>query len=376
MNGYNTVMTDETPDTKVKAKEYQRQQLELGLIEEISTMLFLIIWVKIAPWVVPAFAGMNRYGQLILTAVLMYVSYQAALFILDYLSEYRLEHRYGLSNETFSKWLWRHTKAITLGGLMLGVLIVLLYIAMWYLKYWYIWCWAGWLAFSVILAQVFPVLILPIFYKSTRLDDESLVQRFRDLSEGTGVTVEGVYTLELSESTKKGNAMLAGLGRTRRVLLGDTLLGRLNREQIEVVFAHELGHHVHRHVQKTLFCHSLASVVLFALLYLVLNPVSGSSPDLVQEAVRRLPVMALMLSVFTFCLKPLLYAVSRHFEVQSDKYALARTGDPEHFARAFEILAEQNLADPDPPRWVVWLYYDHPPIHQRIALAREAQKNI
>jgi STE24 endopeptidase len=369
-------MTAETTNTNTKAKEYQRKQLELSLIEEISTILFLIIWVKIAPWVVPAFAGRNRYGQLILTAALMYGSYQVALFILDYLSDYRLEHQYELSNETFSKWLWRHAKSLTLAGVMLGGLIVLLYTAVWYLKYWSIWCWAGWLAFSVILAQVFPVLILPIFYKSTRLEDETLVRRLRDLAAGTGVNVEGVYTLELSESTKKGNAMLAGLGRTRRVLLGDTLLSRMSREQVEVVFAHELGHHVHRHVPKTLFCHSLASVVLFALVYLVLNPFSGPDSDLVQQAVMRLPLMALVLSVFTFCLKPVFCAVSRHFEVQSDKYALARTGNPEHFATAFEILAEQNLADPDPPRWVVWLYYDHPPIHQRIALARGTQKNI
>jgi STE24 endopeptidase len=369
-------MTAETTNTNTKAKEYQQKQLEFSLIEEISTILFLIIWVRIAPWVVPAFALRNRYGQLILTAALMYGSYQVALFILDYLSGYRLEHQYELSNETFSKWLWRHTKSITLAGVMIGGLIVLLYTAVWYLKYWYVWCWAGWLAFSVILAQLFPVLILPVFYKSTRLEDEDLVRRFRDLAEGTGVNVEGVYTLELSESTKKANAMLAGLGRTRRVLLGDTLLSRMSREQVEVVFAHELGHHVYRHVPKTLFYHSLASVVLFALVYLVLNPFSGPDSDLVRQAVMKLPLMALVLTVFTFGLKPFLFAVSRYFEVQADKYALARTGNPEHFARAFEILAEQNLADPDPPRWVVWLYYDHPPIHQRIALAREAQKNI
>ncbi len=353
-------MTPET--TNAKAREYQRRQLQLGLIEEISTILFLILWVRIAPLVVPVFAGQNRYLGLILTAVLMYVTYQGALFILDYLSDYRLEHRYELSNETFYKWLWRHTKSIALAGLMLGVLIVLLYTALW--------CWAGWLAFSVILAQLFPVLILPIFYKSKPLENETLLRRVRDLAEGTGIAVEGVYTLELSESTKKGNAMLAGLGRTRRVFLGDTLLNRLSMEQVEAVFAHELGHQVHRHVLKILLVHALASMVLFALIYLILDPFAGSEPDRVLSAVERLPVMALLLAVFAFFLKPVLYAISRHFEVQSDKYALSRIADPEHFATAFEVLAEQNLADPDPPRWVVWLYYDHPPIHQRIALAR------
>jgi len=364
-------MTSET--TKKRAKDYQRKQLKLGLIEEISTFLFLIVWVWIAPHLVAQFSAWGRYSQLIMTAVIMYVSYQVALFVLDYLSGYRLEHEFDLSNETFGKWLWRHAKSMSLAGLMLGVMIVALYSAIWYVPYWYVWCWAGWIRFTIVLAQVFPVVILPIFYKSTRLENESLLERLRKLSEGTGITVEGVYSLELSESTKKGNAMLAGLGRTRRVLLGDTLLGKLSEEQIEVVYAHELGHHVFRHFRKTLLLHALSSIAFFALIYLVLSPYAGANPDHVTSAVERLPLMALVLSLFTFFWKPVIYAVSRYFETQCDKYALSRTQAPEQFATAFEALAEQNLADPAPPRWVVLLYYDHPPIHERIALARQAR---
>ncbi|MFA5864969.1 MAG: M48 family metalloprotease [Phycisphaerae bacterium] len=361
-------MSNEAIDKK--AKDYQQKQLRLGLIEEISTIFFLIVWVRISHLVIAHFSNRNRYSLLILFAALIYGSYQVALFVLDYLSDYRLEHKYELSTESFLKWLWRHTKTITLAGLLLGVLIVLLYTAVWHLNYWYIWCWAGWVLLSVLLAQIFPIIILPIFYHSKRLENESLLNRFRRLAEGTGLNVEGVYSLELSESTKKANAMLTGLGRTRRVLLGDTLLSRLNEDQLEVVYAHELGHHVFRHFHKMLFLHALSSIVFFALIYLILNPYAGATWNYVQ-AIEKIPLVALVVSLFTFFWKPILYAFSRHFEIQCDRYALSRTGSPENFVAAFEILAEQNLADPDPPRWVVWLYYDHPPIHERIAMAKQ-----
>jgi STE24 endopeptidase len=359
-------------DEKVtaKARNYQREQLTLELFEEVATILFLTIWVGIAPFVVGKLAGFGSYGSLILLATLMYASYQIGLFAFDYLAGYRLEHKYNLSTETFGGWLWRHTKSITLSGLLLGVMIVVLYSAMWHLKYWYFWCWAGWVLFSIVLAQVFPVLILPIFYQSKKLENESLLQRFQILSEGTGISVEGVYNLELSKTTRKGNAMLAGLGKTRRVLIGDTLLERLDEEQLEVIYAHELGHHIHRHFRKSLFLYAISSIALFGLIYVILT---NNIPTVEQsrlQAVARLPLMCLTLSLFTFFWRPVSNAISRHFERQSDRYALERTRLPEKFASAFEVLAEQNLADPNPARWVVWLYHDHPPIHERITMAR------
>jgi STE24 endopeptidase len=338
-------------------------------MEEVATLLFLMLWVWISPWVSAQLEGLNRYTQLILLCIFMYVSYQLGLFVLDYLSGYRLEHKYNLSTETFGKWLWRHTKAITLAGLMLGVVIILLYTAVWYFKWWTLWCWIGWVLLSIILAQVFPVLILPIFYKTTKLENESLENRLKTLSEGTGISIEGVYNLKLSESTRKGNAMLAGLGKTRRVLLGDTLLEKLSEEQIEVVYAHELGHHIHHHFYKNLTLHAFFSIILLSLVYLILGKFAGSAPELAGPGVAKLPLIALTLSLFSFIWRPVLNAISRYFERQADIYALKRTHAPEAFITAFEALAEQNLADPAPPRWVIIMYYDHPPIHERIALA-------
>ncbi len=355
--------------TETKAKHYQREQLTLGLIEEIATLFFLIVWVWISPHVVSMLTGLRRFGLLLLYAAIIYATYQIMFFVLDYLSGYRLEHKYDLSTENFPKWLWRHFKAIALGGLLLGAIIVGLYAAVWYLKYWYLWSWLAWVLLSIVIAQLFPIIILPIFYPAKRLENPALLDRFRQLSAGTGITIEGVYNLALSQSTKKGNAMLAGLGRTRRVLLGDTLLERLTEPQIEVVYAHELGHHVYRHHMKGLTLHALSSIILLGLIYLVLAPCAGRA-DLSTVAIERLPLLTLAMSLFTFFWRPLLYAFSRYFERQADDYALARTNSPESFITAFEALAEQNLEDPVPPSWVVFLYYDHPPIHKRIETAR------
>ena len=364
----NNTKTVKIEDNK-KAKEYQRAHLKLNLIEEICTLLFLIIWVKISGYVIEQLPWQG-YWLLIGFSAILYFSYQAALFFCDYLIGYKLEHKYQLSNETFSAWLWRHIKMIILSAVFLGLLVVLLYWALWNLKYWYFWCWLGWMIFTVIIAQIFPVIILPIFYKSKPLENPSLLERFRELAKGTGINIEGIYKLELSKSTKKANAMLAGLGATRRVLLGDTLLENLSTEEIEIVFAHELGHHVHKHFFKLLAINSIVSIILFAIFYLILGNYSGNDPETMKLAIQRLPLIALVMSIFSFVSRPALYALSRYFERQSDMFALKLTGNKEAFISAFEKLAEQNLADPDPSKLVVLMYYDHPPIRDRIAMAK------
>lgn len=353
----------------MNAKQYQKEQLTLSLYEEVSTIIFLIIWAGIISYVIEKIP-LTKYWLLITISAAIYISYQVALFIFDYLSGYKLEHKYNLSTESFPAWLWRHTKVISLSGIFMGLLIVLLYAAIWNLKFWYIWCWLGWIAMSIIFAQIFPILILPIFYKSTRLENESLLHRFKKLSDGTGISIEGIYSLELSASTKKANAMLTGLGNTRRVILGDTIIESLSEDELEVVFAHELGHHHHKHFFKLLTLNAIFSIILFAIIYLILGKYNSSTTESVRASIAQLPILGLVMSLFSFISRPLLNAISRYFEKQSDTFALKKTKNPEGFISAFEKLADQNLADPNPSKIVVWMYYDHPPIGQRINFAK------
>lgn len=219
------------------------------------------------------------------------------------------------------------------------------------------------------------MLILPLFYKVEPLDDVALTSRFRRLCAETDLSIEGIYRMRLSSETAKVNAMLAGLGRTRRVILGDTLLDSFTPDEIEVVFAHEVGHHVFRHLRKLLAGGLVVSVVSFLLCDLALRQYltsTGGGLEYATLPIHALSLIILVVSVFSLLLGPLQNAISRHFERQCDRYALDRTGMQDAYRSAFTKLAALNKADPDPHPLEVFLFHDHPRIAQRIARAKDA----
>ena len=212
-------------------------------------------------------------------------------------------------------------------------------------------------------------MILPIFYKVTKLDDAPLLDRLKKLTVGTTLTIEGVYQLHLSEETKKANAALAGLGNTRRVLLGDTLLAQFTPEEIEVVFAHEIGHHVHRHLPKSIVLSVFLSLAGFWLVDRVLTACAAPLGYAGLDDPAALPLLLFVLSIFALVLSPLQNALSRFYERQCDRYALDRTHNKDAYRSAFIKLARINKSDPDPHPLVATLFYDHPPIRERLAMA-------
>jgi STE24 endopeptidase len=255
------------------------------------------------------------------------------------------------------------------------------------------WWWIAALAFfavSVVLGQLVPVLILPLFYKIERIgagrsgdgvvnpEQESkaaeVARRMARLAEGTGLSIEGVYRMDLSSETAKANAMLAGLGRTRRVIMGDTLLDGFTSDEIEVVFAHEIGHHVYRHIYKLIAVGVILSAVGFWICDQILRRWAGIGPGGIgydQLPVASLPLLMFSLTVFSLLLEPLQNAISRHFERQCDRYALDRTGLREAYISAFRKLAQLNKDDPRPNAIAVFLFHSHPPIAERLAMAIE-----
>lgn len=299
---------------------------------------------------------------------------------LSFYSGYVLEHRFGLSRLSVLRWVWRYAKGLFLASLLTIFLVAGLF---WIIRLSGPWWWVvGALAFfgvSVVLGQMAPVLILPLFYRVERLDRPDLAARLRGLAEETGLTIEGVYRLDLSTETVKANAALAGLGRTRRVLLGDTLLVHLSPEEIETIFAHELGHHVYRHIPKMLGIGLVSSAVGFWICDRILTywvtALQGSS-DAGAFVYETFPVWAValllfLLGVLGILTEPLLHALSRRHEREADRYALERTSNPDAFMRAFRRLARLNKEDPNPPTWEVLLFHSHPPIRQRLALAED-----
>ncbi len=361
-----------------EVKRYQRQKITAKLVALLLDLLGMVLLAilagpRLGPWLAD-WAGASRWLQLILMVALAGVVLEVLTLPLDFYSSYVLEHRYQLSNQSLGAWIIKRLKGYLIGGLIGLPLLLGLYALIWYTgAWWWVWATLGFLAVTLVLGRLVPVLVLPLFYKITRLDNPDLEHRLQRIAAGTGLTLEGVYRLGLSAETKKANAALTGLGRTRRVLLGDTLLQDFVPEEIEVVFAHEVGHHVFAHLPKLIAWSVLTSAVGFWLVDLVVRS-AGAGLGYTRfvdpfDDPAALPLVLLVLSVFGLLLSPVQNVVSRLFERQCDQYALDRTGLRNAYLSAFTKLARINKSDPDPHPLIVWLFYDHPPIRQRLALA-------
>jgi STE24 endopeptidase len=186
------------------------------------------------------------------------------------------------------------------------------------------------------------------------------------------VPVGRVLEIRLSRETKKANAAVVGLGRHRRILIGDTLLDLCSHDEIEAVFAHELGHMALHHSWKLLGAEAAGSLVGFYLLYLLLGRSATALGFAGQQDIAALPLLLLWLMLLGLIVQPLHAAGSRHFERQADLFIVGRVEDPESLISALDKLAERNLADPQPSRLVELLLYDHPPIAKRIAYLHTA----
>jgi len=311
-----------------------------------------------------------RWLGLAAGAVVIFAGHVLVSLPLAYYSSFLLERQYDLTNQTRGSWLVFEMKTWLVGLIIGSILLGGLYALLWYAgPLWSVWVWVGVMAFSVLLAKVFPLIILPLFYPSEPLDRKSLTDRLAQLAGGTGMTISGIFNLKLSKDTKKANAMLAGLGSSRRVYLSDTLLDAFNDDQIAVVFAHELGHHIRRHIWKAIAMAAVVSSLLVALLHWRLNRFAGGDPADWRGAVAALSQVGFLMAAFPLLIGPVTNAISRHFERQADTDALRLTDDPDAYRGAFRLLTDMNLADPEPPRWEEILFEDHPPMAKRIAMA-------
>jgi STE24 endopeptidase len=288
---------------------------------------------------------------------------------LSFYSGYIVEHRFGLSKQSLRRWLRNWSLSNVLAVVLGAVLNIGLFWIIWNAgHYWWLIAAAAFFVVSVILGQLAPVLFVPLFYKVERIENDELNERMQRLAAGTGLTIEGVYRLGMSADTSKANAMLAGLGSTRRVLMGDTLLDKFTPDEIEVIFAHEIGHHVHRHIPKMIATGVLISLFGFWLIDRVLVwwatiPTAAAAP------VSSLPLVMFTLTTFMLVLAPLQNAISRHYERQCDRYALHRTNNRSAYRSAFTKLARLNKADMEPNPIEVILLHSHPPIAKRLAMA-------
>src|SRR5882724_1792780 len=288
----------------------------------------------------------SNYSFAVFLYVLMLMVISRVLgFPLDYYG-FRLEHRYHLSNQRLRSWLWDEFKGVLVGLVFATIVVELLYFLIRHWQHWWLAAWALFLGLFVLLAQLAPVVLFPIFYKFEPMENEELRKRLVLLSERAGTRVRGVYKWKLSEKSKKANAALTGLGATRRIILADTLLDHYSNDEIEAVLAHELGHHVHRHILKSILVQAGITLAGFYLANEVLRyAVERGNMFETMSDFANLPLLVLVATVLSFLLMPALNAYSRFNERQADRYCFQSVASVEPFISSMNKLAEQNLAE-------------------------------
>jgi STE24 endopeptidase len=315
--------------------------------------------------------GFDDAMNVAVMTVLVLLILQAIEFPFAFYQGHLLEHRYGLSTQSSGQWLTDQAKGVLVGMVLAiaGTSVVYAALRRFPEQWW--WISAAVFAMAMIgLARLAPVVLLPIFYKFKPLDRPALVDRLMTLATRARTDVVGVFEWVLSGHTRKANAALAGMGKTRRILLSDTLLSDFSEDEIEVILAHELAHHVHRDLWRGIALQALVLAggffVADQLLRLVAEPLGlrGLSDP------AGLPVLMLIGGVWSFLLAPLANAASRAQERAADRYALKTTRNVDAFVTAMKRLSQQNLAEEYPSPIVRWLFYSHPPIRERIDAAR------
>ena len=291
---------------------------------------------------------------------------------LGYYSGFVLPHRFGQSNQCFKDWVIDQLKGLAVGGLIGLILLELLYLALRATGgLWWLWAAGGMLVFSVLLSNLAPVLIMPLFNKYVPLGDDhqELADRLLELARRANTNVKGVFKFDMSKRTKAANAALTGIGNTRRIVLGDTLINEFSMDEIETVLAHELGHHVHHDIPVLITFGTLSTTLSLFLASLALNWAIGYFGLTGPADVAAFPALGIIFGAYGLITMPIDNAVSRWREGMADDYSLESTGKKEAFASAFTRLANQNLGEVDPEKWVVFLFYSHPPLSERIAKA-------
>lgn len=365
-----------------KARRYARQRQTLSLISLGLTVALVaaLLLTGLHFWLRDALAGVSGWSpawgwQPARVGVYALVLLLAAFILglpLGYYSGYTLPRRYGLSTQSARAWAWDEVKGSGLSlifelALIEGVYALLAVSP----DLWWLWAGLAMLVITVLLANLAPVLLLPLFYKLTPLPDGEVKRRALVMAERARTRVRGIYAMKMSDKTTAANAFVAGLGATRRIVIGDTLLDHYTPDEIEVVVAHELGHQVHFDIPKLVAMQTVTTLGGLYLAHLGLDAILRAVPryhGLADPAT--MPLLAVALGVFGLVTLPLVNGLSRWIESQADVYALETTGRADAFISAMIRLANQNLAELDPAPWVEFLLYNHPSIGRRLAMGR------
>ena len=359
-------------DRQRLARAYKRKRLPL-------TAARIVAYIAISAWLLQGFtftvkAWASAFGggvpQVGLYTVIVYFLYCLPVIPLGIYGGLVLERRYGMSVQGFRSWLRDAAKGLAIGlGFSVLTVEVLYFLLAATPDLWWLYAWALGLLVGLLLTWIGPVVLAPLFYKFEPLTDEALAVRLRALAERAGTSVIGTFRMVASAKTTRAIGGLAGIGRTRRIILSDTLLSRYTADEVETVIAHELGHHAHRDIARLMAVGALGSLLgLLAVDRILRAAVPPLRLDGIAD-IAGLPMVALTIAMVSTVVAPALNALSRQQEARADAFSLRMTGNPAAFRSTMVKIHDQNLGVADPHRLAEFLFHDHPSGRRRVEAA-------
>jgi STE24 endopeptidase len=356
------------------AKKYRRDNVRISICSYAvsAVVVFVLLYFGISKNVVDFLYGVTdvRFFVIFFYFAFLYILYALLTFPLSFLREYTIEHRYGFSTQTYSAWLkdWVKSTAVSfiLGAMIFEVLYLITDISS---TLWWLWLSLIMIFFSVLLANLFPIIILPLFYKTTPVENDELKEKISAFCDRAQIHIKGIFTINLSSKTTKANAAVVGLGNTKRILIGDTLLQNYSDDEILSVCAHEIIHYREHHIWWSILWQALITLVMFYVFYII-YPFFYSLIGF--ENISDIAAFPLFITIFTILslvVKPITSALSRYYEQRADRGALDLTRTPDAFIQFMAKACNKQLVIAYPHPLIEWYMYSHPSPGNRIASA-------
>ncbi len=358
------------------ARRYKKDTLIVSIFSYVVSVLFLIVLIcfDISKNFVAVVSGVVLFRPLLIFIFFasLCIVYSVISFPFSYVAGYVIEHKYGFSTQNLRAWLTDWAKSFFVSFVLGAIIFEFIYLITDISPYlWWLWLSVAMIVFSVVLVNLFPVLILPLFYKTSPIENQSLRSRVEALCEKTKINAQGVFSINLSSKSTKANAAVTGLGKTKRVLLGDTFISDYAEDEIMPVLAHEITHYREHHIWCSILWQSLITLGMFYVLYHIhpyLYRLAGF--ERIRD-IAAFPVLALIFAVLSFVLKPLSSAISRHYEKRADRGALELTHNPDGFISVMAKFCNKQLMIAYPHPLIEWYRYSHPSPGNRIAFAED-----
>ena len=353
-----------------KSKKYNNLKLIFSIIEGVLSFVFVAVIL---------FCGLsgkleneirqvvsNDYLALFIFVFIFGIISSIISFPISFYKDFLMEHKYGLSNQNLKSYFWEKIKALMIGIPIILVLLSIFYFLLKnYSNNWWLIMGTVIVIFSVILSRLAPTLIFPLFYKFVELDNIELKEKVEKLCSDVGMKLDGLFQFDMSKNTKKGNAAFTGVGKSKRIILGDTLLENLSENEILSVLAHELGHFKLKHIWKGMFVGVFLNYLGLFVVDLIYTKTFHHFGDW-KYSLSALPLIILFLTIFSIVTSPISNILSRKHEREADDFASKMMNTSEYLKNGLHKLSEQNLGDEDPHPIVEFLFHSHPSTKRRI----------